>query len=108
MNTGFLSQMACWLAAALLSTTLVAAEPTPIQTPEEWVNVTGGVRAPQKVPWTPDMTTLAAIRRAGGIGWDTGSVSGVILRGSERIAFKLRHDDKGPTLKPGDTVDIPE
>jgi protein involved in polysaccharide export with SLBB domain len=72
------------------------------------VTVTGNVRAPGPVPWTPEMKLTSAIKRAGGIGWETGSSVIEIRRGAERIYVKLRDLSKKPetvpVLKPGDVV----
>ena len=77
-----------------------------------WVSVSGGVRAPQRAPWTPDMTLAAAIGNCGGLS-DFGSPKGirVVREGKVLGIFSLKEIEKDPSkdvkLLPGDQVTVP-
>lgn len=77
-----------------------------------FVTVGGGVRAPQAVPWSADLTLSSAIKRAGGIG-DFGSDKKVkVVREGKVGVFNLRLSGKDPSqnpkLLPGDEVEVPD
>ena len=74
------------------------------------VNVSGAVRAPQRVVYTPDMTLTIAINAAGGLN-DFASQKNIRLtREGRSTSWDLRairrkpHTD--PKLLPGDTVEV--
>ena len=77
----------------------------------QFVNVTGGVRVPQAVPWTPELTLMGAIKRAGGVAWrEPKKVR--LTRGTDRTDIEFRKIRKGeipdPILQPGDIIELPE
>jgi polysaccharide export outer membrane protein len=77
------------------------------------VAVTGGVRQPQRLQWTSDLTLRTAVDLAGGLG-DFGSSKGVKhIRGGSIIGvYDLKKLQKNPSLDPkvlpGDQVDVPQ
>ena len=77
------------------------------------VAVTGGVRAPQRLPWTADLTLRTSVDLAGGMG-DFASPKGVrLIRAGKVIGvYDLRKLQKDPALDPkvlpGDQVDVPQ
>lgn len=74
-----------------------------------FVSVSGGVRAPQRLQWTGDMTLTSAIGNAGNLN-DFGSKKGVrLIRGGKVFGtYDLRDFEKSlagdPKLLPGDQV----
>ena len=77
---------------------------------ERMVTIGGGVRSPQRISWSADLTLMGAIGMAGGVTWDT--VHHVnIIRGNERISVDLtaitRKGATDPKLQPGDKVEVP-
>jgi len=75
-----------------------------------FVNVGGEVRLPQRVPYTPDLTVLAAVTAAGGF-TEYASQSRVRLyRGTEVVQVDMRKIRKDPgndiPLQPGDTIEV--
>lgn len=76
-----------------------------------YVVVGGGVRAPQRLVWTTDLTLNAAIDIAGGLS-DFGSKKGVrLIRDGKQTSYDARKFDKDPSLDPkllpGDQVVVP-
>lgn len=84
-----------------------------MQTTARVVAVTGGVRSPQRLPWTPNLTLRTAVNLCGGIG-DFGNGKGVrhIRDGKLNGVYDLKKLQKDlsldPKLLPGDQVDVPE
>lgn len=84
-----------------------------MQTTARVVAVTGGVRSPQRLPWTPNLTLRTAVNLCGGIG-DFGNGKGVrhIREGKLNGVYDLKKLAKDlsldPKLLPGDQVDVPE
>jgi hypothetical protein len=79
-------------------------------TQKRMVTISGGVRSPQRISWSSNLTLMGAIGRAGGVTWDT--VHRVtIVRGKERISVDLtaitRKGGTDPKLQPGDEVEVP-
>jgi polysaccharide export outer membrane protein len=78
-----------------------------------YVSVSGGVRAPQRLQWTTDLTLSSAIGNCQGIS-DFGSDKGIqIIRGSKIAGTynlkEIRKDPaKDPQLLPGDQVLVRE
>jgi protein involved in polysaccharide export with SLBB domain len=75
-----------------------------------FVTVGGAVRAPQAVPWSPDLSLSSAIMRAGGA-TEFGNMKKIrVTRDGEARLFNLRIADKDPTqnvkLLPGDEVQV--
>lgn len=79
---------------------------------ERFVSVSGGVRAPQRVPWSADMTLSSAIGNCGGLS-DFGSPKGIKLVREGKIVgiYNLKEIEKDPArdpkLLPGDQVTVP-
>jgi polysaccharide export outer membrane protein len=65
-----------------------------------FISIGGGVRAPQRLPWTADLTLGSAIQIAGGLS-DFGSPKGIrLIREGKATIFDLRNFDKDPSLDP--------
>ena len=76
-----------------------------------FVSVAGGVRVPQRIPWSPDLTLLSAIELCGGAPWkDPRKVR--ITRAGERIEVTMqpiyKRQEPDPKLQPGDKIEVPE
>ena len=77
-----------------------------------FVNTTGEVKAPQRVPFTADLTLLGAISASGGFTEfaDRGKVR--LLRDKKTTIYNAKEILKDPSkdvrLKPGDQVDVPQ
>ncbi len=75
-----------------------------------FVNVGGEVRMPQRVPYTPDLTILAAITAAGGFTEYASQNRVRLYRDMEAIPVNMRAIRKNPgndiPLQPGDTVEV--
>jgi len=82
-----------------------------IQTGARYVTLGGDVRAPQRVPWTADLTLLTAINAAGGFTEFADQSKVKLLRGSrgyEVDVKKIRADPQQDIkLLPGDKVEVP-
>ncbi len=76
------------------------------------VNVGGAVRNPTRVPFTEDMTLLAAISAAGGFNDFADQKRVRLLRGSEAKIFDVRQFRRDPSkdikLQPGDRIEVPQ
>ena len=94
---------------ALFFVATVSADDPPKKSPpkEQFVTITGDIRAPGRIAWTPDLTLLDAIAAAGG---PSGTPIIFIVRGSDRIPVSFRAIRKGrasnPKLQPGDRIEI--
>jgi protein involved in polysaccharide export with SLBB domain len=83
-----------------------------VPTAARFVDVGGDVRAPQRVPFTPDLTVLGAITAAGGFTEyaDQGKVR--LLRDGNVTMISIREVRKDPSkdirLKPGDKIEVPQ
>lgn len=77
-----------------------------------FVNVGGSVRNPSRVPFTEDMTLLAAINAAGGFNDFADQKRVRLLRGSEVRVYDVRQFRRDPSkdvgLQPGDRVEVPQ
>ena len=76
------------------------------------VSIGGGVRAPQRIPWSADLTLRTAVDLAGGLS-DWGSWKGVrVIRNGQQTSYDGRKFDKDPSLDPkllpGDQVIVPQ
>ena len=77
------------------------------------VSVSGGVRQPQRLPWSPDLTLSSAIGNCAGLS-DFGSGKGIQIIREGKIAGvynlnEVRKDpSKDPKLLPGDQVVVRE
>ena len=83
-----------------------------MQPQARFVNVGGAVRAPTRVPFTEDMTLLAAISAAGGFNDFADQKRVRLLRGNEAKTYDVRkvRKDPGldPKLQPGDKIEVPQ
>jgi protein involved in polysaccharide export with SLBB domain len=83
-----------------------------MQPQARFVNVGGAVHAPTRVPFTEDMTLLAAINAAGGFNDFADQKRVRLLRGSEAKVFDVRQFRRDPSLdprlQPGDRVEVPQ
>jgi len=77
-----------------------------------FVNVGGAVRTPSRVPFTEDMTLLAAINAAGGFNDFADQRKVRVMRGKEVKIYDVRESRRDPSrdikLQPGDRVEIPQ
>lgn len=76
------------------------------------VSVGGAVRTPMRVPFTEDMTLLAAINGAGGFNDFADQKRVRLLRGNEVKVYDVRQFRRDPSLdvrlQPGDRVEVPQ
>ncbi len=76
-----------------------------------FVNTTGEVKAPQRVPFTADITLLGAISASGGFTEFANRGKVRLLRDQKTTIYDAREILKDPSkdvrLKPGDQVDVP-
>jgi polysaccharide export outer membrane protein len=83
-----------------------------MQPTSRFVNVGGAVRTPSRVPFTEDMTLLAAINAAGGFNDFADQKRVRLLRGAEVRVYDVRQSRRDPSkdvkLQPGDRVEIPQ
>jgi|GEM_PF-2932379 len=74
-----------------------------------FVTVGGNIRAPNRIPWSQDLSLLAAISACGGVG-DFGGDKVNLIRNAEVTTFSIKKlkrkpiDD--PKLLPGDQLDV--
>ena len=82
-----------------------------MQPTARFVNVGGAVRNPARVPFTEDMTLLAAINAAGGFNDFADQKRVRLLRGSEvkfATSASFARSSKDVHLQPGDRVEVPQ
>jgi protein involved in polysaccharide export with SLBB domain len=83
-----------------------------IQATARFVNVGGAVRQPMRVPFTEDMTLLAAINGAGGFNDFADQKHVRLLRGNEVKVYDVRQfridPSKDVRLRPGDSIEVPQ
>ena len=83
-----------------------------MQPTARFVNVGGAVRNPSRVPFTEDITVLAAINAAGGFNDFADQKRVRVLRGSTVQVIDVRQFRRDPSkdikLQPGDRVEIPQ
>lgn len=81
-----------------------------MQPQARFVNVGGAVRTPQRVPFTEDMTLLAAINAAGGFNDFADQKRVRLLRGPDVKIYDVRQFRRDPSLdvklQPGDRVEV--
>lgn len=77
-----------------------------------FVNVGGAVRNATRVPFTEDMTLLAAINAAGGFNDFADQRKVRVLRGNNVKVYDVREARRDPSkdlkLQPGDRVEVPQ
>lgn len=83
-----------------------------MQSQTRFVNVGGAVRAPARIPFTEDMTLLAAISAAGGFNDFADQKRVRLLRGNEAKVYDVRQFRRepglDPKLQPGDKIEVPQ
>jgi protein involved in polysaccharide export with SLBB domain len=83
-----------------------------MQPTSRFVNVGGSVRQPMRVPFTEDMTLLAAINAAGGFNDFADQKKVRLLRRNTVKVYDIRQFRKDPSLdvklQPGDRVEVPQ
>jgi len=84
-----------------------------LQTTARVVSVTGGVRQPQRLPWTADLTLRAAVDLAGGLGeFSNGKGVRHIRDGQILNTYNFRDLQRNPAsdprVSPGDEVYVPQ
>jgi polysaccharide export outer membrane protein len=97
------------IAEKLFTHPSVNINPTPNS---RFVTIGGGVRAPQRMAWSPDLTLMSAIQVAGGLG-DWGSYNKIrLIRNGQQQVIDGRKFVKDPSLDPklmpGDQVIVPQ
>jgi protein involved in polysaccharide export with SLBB domain len=83
-----------------------------MQPTSRFVNVGGAVRTPSRIPFTEDLTMLAAINAAGGFNDFADQKRVRLLRGDAVKVFDVRQSRKDPSrdvrLQPGDRIEVPQ
>ena len=83
-----------------------------MQPQNRFVNVGGAVRAPNRIPYTEDMTLLTAISASGGFNDYADQKHVRLLRGNEAKVYDVRQFRKDPgldpKLQPGDKIEVPQ
>ncbi len=82
------------------------------QLQSRFVNVGGEVKAPQRIPYTPDLTILGSINAAGGFSPFADERKVRLLRGNEVSVVDVKKIRSNPSLdvlvQPGDRVEVPQ
>lgn len=82
-----------------------------MQALSRFVNVGGQVKTPQRVPFTPDLTVLAAINGAGGFSPYADERKVRLLRGNGAVVIDVKKIRENPSLdvqmQPGDQIEVP-
>ncbi len=77
-----------------------------------FVNVGGAVRMPSRVPFTEDITLIAAINASGGFNDFADQKKVRLLRGNQVKVYDVRQIRKDPALdvrlQPGDRIEVPQ
>ena len=85
------------IAEKLFTHPSVNINPTPNS---RFVTIGGGVRAPQRLAWTNDLTLRSAVDLAGGLS-DWGTLKGIrLIRNGQQTVYDGRKFDKDPSLDP--------
>jgi protein involved in polysaccharide export with SLBB domain len=83
-----------------------------MQPTARFVNVGGAVRAPNRIPFTEDITLLSAINAAGGFNDFADQKHVRLLRGNSAKVYDIRQFRRDPSLdpklQPGDRVEVPQ
>lgn len=83
-----------------------------VPTAARFVDVGGDVRAPQRVPFTADLTVLGAITASGGFTDYADQTKISVLRDGKVIAVNMKAIRKDPSkdlkLQPGDKIQVPQ
>ena len=77
-----------------------------------FVNTGGEVKAPQRVPFTPDITVLSAISASGGFTEFADQTKVRLLRDGRVTIVNVKDVRRDPSkdirLKPGDKIEVPQ
>jgi polysaccharide export outer membrane protein len=77
-----------------------------------FVNVMGDVKAPQRVPYTPDLTIMSAITACGGFTEYADPKKVRLSRDGQATIVNINDVRKDPSkdirLKPGDNIEVPQ
>ena len=85
------------IADKLFTRPSVNINPTPNS---RFVTIGGGVRAPQRLAWSNDLTLRSAVDLAGGLS-DWGTLKGIrLIRAGQQTIYDGRKFDKDPSLDP--------
>ena len=81
-----------------------------LQAQSRFVTIGGEVRAPNTVPWSPELTLSMALKRVGGVSeWGSTKKIKITREGQSRM-FNLTKADKDPSqnpkLLPGDEIEV--
>ncbi len=84
-----------------------------IATVTRYVSISGGVRQPQRLPWSPDLTLTSGIGNCGGLGEFSNGKNIRIIRNQQVVGtYNYKDLQKSPAndpkLLPGDQVTVPE
>jgi protein involved in polysaccharide export with SLBB domain len=83
-----------------------------MQLQSRWVNVGGEVKAPQRVPYTADLTVLSTINAAGGFSPYADQRKVRLLRGSQVTVIDVKKIRADPSrdigVEPGDQIEVPQ
>jgi protein involved in polysaccharide export with SLBB domain len=83
-----------------------------MQPTARFVNVGGAVRAPNRIPFTEDITLLSAINAAGGFNDFADQKHVRLLRGNSAKVYDIRQFRRDPSLdpklQPGDRIEVPQ
>jgi protein involved in polysaccharide export with SLBB domain len=83
-----------------------------MQPTARFVNVGGSVRAPNRIPFTEDITLLSAINAAGGFNDFADQKHVRLLRGNTAKIYDIRQFRRDPSLdpklQPGDRIEVPQ
>jgi protein involved in polysaccharide export with SLBB domain len=82
------------------------------QLQSRFVNVGGEVKAPQRIPYTADLTVLSSINAAGGFSPFADQRKVRLLRGNEVMVIDVKKIRANPSLdigvQPGDRIEVPQ
>jgi protein involved in polysaccharide export with SLBB domain len=83
-----------------------------MQPTARFVNVGGAVRAPNRIPFTEDITLLSALNAAGGFNDFADQKHVRLLRGNSAKVYDVRQFRRDPSLdpklQPGDRIEVPQ
>ncbi len=83
-----------------------------VQANAKFVNVSGAVKSPMRVPYTPDMTVMSAINAAGDFNDYAKQTDVRLTRGNTVKKINCKDARKNPALdmavQPGDSIQVPE
>ncbi len=83
-----------------------------VPTAARFVDVGGDVRAPQRVPFTADLTVLGAITASGGFTEYADQSKVRLMRDGKATVINIKDVRKDPSkdikLKPGDKIEVPQ